>query len=153
MHENISRYNGDPEQIYIAGHSAGGHLAVMMMTADEKFPPVPVKGVCSMSGLFNLTPIQLIEVNETLQMDEAMALQNSPVQLQPIVSCPLILTVGEKETDEYKAQSDELYVNWKEKIPVRLMALPGLNHYSIVEELLNVNSTLHHTMCELMQIA
>lgn len=148
VEENISEYNGNPEEIYVAGHSAGGHLGAMMMTETK----IPVKGVCSMSGLFNLTPIQLSEVNETLRMDKNMALRNSPVQLVPVISCPLLLTVGENETDEYKDQSDELYQNWKEKIPVKLMQLPGLNHYSIVEDLLSSKSLLHQKMLELMKL-
>lgn len=147
---NIKKYNGNPEQIYIAGHSAGGHLAVMMMTNDEMFPPFVVKGVCSMSGLFNLIPVQLSDVNETLQMSEAVALRNSPVQLQPAFSCPLLLAVGADETDEYKSQSEELYNNWKEKIPIQLLQLNGLNHYSIVEDLLNPESLLHQKMKEMM---
>lgn len=155
VQENISQYNGDPHEIYIAGHSAGGHLAVMMMTANEKnlnLNADVIKGVCSMSGLFNLTPIQLSDVNETLKMDEAMTSQNSPVQLEPITKCPLILAVGADETDEYKDQSEELYKNWKEKILVQLLQIPGLNHYSIVEDLLTINSSLHKAMRQLMNI-
>lgn len=152
VHENISKYNGDPEEIYIAGHSAGGHLAVMMMTEDSRYPNPDVKGVCSMSGLFNLLPVQLSEVNETLQMDKIMASKNSPVQLQPAVHCPLLLTVGADETKEYKDQSDELYKKWSGFVPVQLLELKGLNHYSIIEDLLNVNSLLRRKMCELMKI-
>lgn len=146
--QNISAYNGNAEEIYVAGHSAGGHLAVMMMTEAES----SIKGVCSMSGLFDLFPIQLSEVNETLQMDRDMALRNSPVQLQPAVASPLLLFVGADETEEYKEQSNELYRSWKEKIPVQLKQLPGLNHYSIVEDLLNNDSLLHRSLVELMKL-
>lgn len=146
--QNISPYNGNAEEIYVAGHSAGGHLAVMMMTEAES----SIKGVCSMSGLFDLFPIQLSEVNETLQMDKEMALQNSPVQLQPAVASPLLLFVGADETEEYKEQNNELYRSWKEKIPVQLKQLPGLNHYSIVDDLLNNDSLLHRSLVELMKL-
>ena len=105
-----------------------------------------------MSGLFNLVPIQLSEINETLQMDTTMALRNSPVQLLPAVSCPLLLTVGADEAEEYKAQSDELYKSWKEQIPLQLLQLKGLNHYSIIEDLLNTGSLLHQKMCGLINI-
>ena len=30
--ENISRYNGNPQQIYLAGHSAGAHTGALLMT-------------------------------------------------------------------------------------------------------------------------
>jgi arylformamidase len=152
VRKNISQYNGNAEELYIAGHSAGGHLAVMMMTADEKYSTPNVKGVCSISGLFNLVPIQLSEINETLQMDKTMALRNSPVHIHPAVHCPLLLTVGGNETDEYKAQSNDLYKNWSDCIPIRLLQLKELNHYSIVEDLLNSDSLLHKKICELINI-
>ncbi|HUS01893.1 MAG TPA: hypothetical protein VMY77_09210 [Chitinophagaceae bacterium] len=138
--------------MYIGGHSAGGHLAVMMMTGDKKYSTPGIKGVCAMSGLFNLVPVHLSEINETLQMDKAMALQNSPVYLRPLVNCPLFLAVGADETAEYKEQSDELYKNWKEINSIQLLQLRGMNHYSIIEELLNSDSLLHQKMCELMNI-
>lgn len=33
--ENISRYGGTPDQIYVSGHSAGGYLTLMMALAKE----------------------------------------------------------------------------------------------------------------------
>ena len=56
------------------------------------------------------------------------------------------------ETEEYKAQSDELCKNWKERIPLQLLQLKKLNHYSIIEDLLNTGSLLHQKMCGLMNI-
>lgn len=152
VYKNITSYNGNAEQIYVAGHSAGGHLAVMMMTDDKTIPPVPLKGVCSMSGLFNLVPIQLSEINETLQMDRDMALRNSPVYLPPVVHCPLLLAVGGDETSEYKSQGEELYTNWKQFIPVETEELKGLNHFSIVGDLSDNHSLLHQKMKEMMNI-
>ncbi len=152
VHKNISEYNADPEQIYLAGHSAGGHLAAMMMTEEVGYPNLFIKGVCTMSGLFNLLPVQLSEVNETLQMDKSMALENSPVQLQPAIHCPLLITVGADETEEYLAQSNELFEKWKELMPVELLKLKALNHYSIIEDLLNAESILHQKIYGLMNI-
>jgi acetyl esterase/lipase len=46
--QNISTYGGDPEKIYVSGHSAGGHLASILTVRDEPFRdigvPNPVKG-------------------------------------------------------------------------------------------------------------
>ena len=155
LHKNITAYNGYADEIYIAGHSAGGHLAAMLMTTNWNDPDLPtdmIKGTCVISGLFNLIPIQLSDINEGLNMDMPTADRNSPVQLLPTSQCPLIVAVGKDETNEFKDQSEELYNSWKEKIPVGFMELPGLNHYSIVETLLEKNSPLHKAMCGLMRI-
>lgn len=41
--ENISKYGGDPDQIYISGHSAGGHLAALVAIKEEPFKELGLK--------------------------------------------------------------------------------------------------------------
>lgn len=47
--EHIGEYGGDPDRIYVMGHSAGGGLAALLATEDELFTKIgiaknPVKG-------------------------------------------------------------------------------------------------------------
>lgn len=146
---NISDYNGDRQQIYIAGHSAGGHLAAMMMTGEIV---ISIKGVCAMSGLFNLEPIRLSEINEVLHLNEQTVLQNSPVKLKPGLSCQLLIAVGSNETDEYKEQSRELVKCWKDRVPVNLVEVEGANHYSIIEDAVNPQKEMHRLIKDLLAI-
>jgi len=148
IYDNIEQYNGDPEQVYIAGHSAGGHLAAMLLVSGNHNRKI--KGVCTLSALFNLIPIKISELNYTLKMDEEMALKNSPVRLHPEYKVPLLIAVGSEETDEFKAQSCELYESWKEKLPVQLMEIEGVNHYSIIEYFADQNTKLHLLMRAMM---
>lgn len=158
VHANIARYNGDAGRVFVAGHSAGGHLASMMMAANRPQPDQKpgnkiIQGICAISGLYNLLPIQLCYVNETLKMDTAMALRNSPVQLLPETACPLLLAVGGEETAEYKEQSRELFNTWSAKnADVRLLEIPGTNHFSILTSILDRSSILHSGLCGLMGI-
>jgi arylformamidase len=154
VQQNIAGYNGNPEQIYVAGHSAGGHLASMMMTAVQGFPAASIKGVCAVSGLYNLLPVQLSYVNETIKIDRETVLRNSPVNLLAAVSCPLILAVGAGESSEYLEQSRELYTHWKKQNrETTLLEIPAADHFSILETMLVRSSPLHKAMCRMMEIS
>lgn len=53
--ENIGRFGGDPEQIFVIGHSAGAHT-VALLALDEHYlrqvevPPGTVRGLVSLAG-------------------------------------------------------------------------------------------------------
>ena len=104
-----------------------------------------------MSGLFDLKPIRLSEINEIVQLDEHTVSRNSPVDLKPVCRCPMVIAVGADESDEFIAQSEALYFSWqKHNVPIELLRLPAINHYSIVESFADINSLLHAAMLQLM---
>lgn len=158
LYTNINAFNGNADQMYVAGHSAGGHLASMLMATDWKlFDPGisanALKGVCAVSGLFNLIPIYHSYVNQIIKMDMETATGNSPVMLEPPNPCPLIVAVGGAETAEFNDQSNELYTCWKSKdVDIRLLQLPRQNHYSIVETIVDPQSSLRQALLQLMKI-
>ncbi|MEO7531595.1 MAG: alpha/beta hydrolase [Sediminibacterium sp.] len=154
LQRNQFEYNGDPAQIYISGHSAGGHLAAMMMVENEPSFPYPIKGVCAISGLYNLLPVQLCYVNEVLGMDKETALTHSPVNLLPVVLCPMLLAVGANETKEYLEQSLELYTAWsKQNVQIEILEIETADHFSILEMMIDESSDLHNALCRLMNIS
>jgi arylformamidase len=148
VYENIGKHQGDPSAIFLAGHSAGGHLAAMMLTTDWSqvyinLPQNLLKGVATLSGLFNLRPIQLSEVNAVLNLNDDMVTWNSPVKLQPREKCPLLIAVGGDESDEFLDQSSELKEVWSGQLPIDFLRLQGINHYSIMAALREESSPLH----------
>lgn len=158
LYHHLAEFNGDPDQIYLTGHSAGGHLAAMMMATDwprfeGSLPANLISGVCTISGLFNLEPIYFSYVNKVIQMDIDTAKCNSPVRLEPFTNCPLIIAVGEAESEEFIDQSNEFYTCWKEKgIDSQAFQLSAQNHYSILETITDSQTTLHKALLNLMQI-
>ena len=62
--DHIASYGGRPDQIFLAGHSAGGHL-VSLLATDEKYlqaeglRTADIKGVVTVSGVYHLPPGKL----------------------------------------------------------------------------------------------
>ena len=141
LYRHGAEYGGDPDRIYVCGHSAGGHLACMMLATDwPAFAPgVPqdvVKGVCAISGLFDLEPIQLSYLNDTLRMTPEMASRNSPVHQSYATLAPLLLIVGADESDEYHRQTHLMADLWRRRgAPTEVIVPENLDHFSIVDSL------------------
>ncbi|MBW7848898.1 MAG: alpha/beta hydrolase [Rhodospirillales bacterium] len=114
----------DPSAVFVAGHSAGGHLATMAAT------PNPVQGVCSVSGLYDLEPVRHAFVNEDLGLDEATAHRNSPQHLAPPANTPVVLAIGSEETAEFKRHQAEFAAIWR---VARSLEIPGRHHYSVID--------------------
>lgn len=151
LHRNVGALGGDPGNITVSGHSAGGHLTAMLMATDwRSFAGLPadvVKAGCGVSGLYDLEPIRLSYLNQTLGLTMETARRNSPVHLVPAAAGPLLLPVGEKEGDEYHRQTEWLAAAWRRRgLPVEVMDMAGHDHFSIITELGDPGSTLSRTI-------
>jgi len=145
LRERAPSYGGDPGRIFVSGHSAGGHLAAMLLTEEgsEGGAPPAFAGVCAVSGLFDLNPVRLSYLNEVLGLDEETALRNSPVSREPAAACPCIAAVGGLESEEYHAQSREFVKAWSRKgVETELSTLEGADHFSALDVLADPASPL-----------
>ena len=75
-------------------------------------PPQLLSRAMAISGLFDLEPIRLCYLNAVLGLDAETARRNSPIHLSPQVACPLVLAVGERESETYHAQSADMAAAW-----------------------------------------
>src|SRR4029078_8413746 len=72
--------------IYLAGHSAGGHLVCRMMATSSSLPETVrrrVAHVMSISGVHDLRPLMSTQMNATLKLDLDEARAESPALLEP----------------------------------------------------------------------
>jgi arylformamidase len=121
---------GDPRRVFVAGHSAGGHLTAAAMN-DAR-----VAGGLAISGIYDLEPVRLNYLNDKLGLDADEAARNSPILHLPSVAAPLVVSVGLDELPELIRQSEEYWAAWHGKgLPGQYVPLPGHEHFSILEEL------------------
>jgi acetyl esterase/lipase len=60
-HANIGKHGGDPKRLFLAGHSAGGHLVALLATdasylKSAGMKTADIKGVIAISGVYNIPP-------------------------------------------------------------------------------------------------
>jgi len=150
VYRNIERFGGDPENIHIAGHSAGGHLTAMMMLTDWTSYGAPrdlIKSGCAVSGLFNLVEIVNVPQNANFRMLPSVAYCNSPIRLIPESASPLVVCVGKNETAGFLRQHKDFVAAWaSDARPLIDASLDGENHFSVIEHLGRSESPLFRTV-------
>ena len=144
-YRNAGTFGGDPTRLFVSGHSAGGHLTAMAAATDWRaFAGLPVdtiKGGCGISGLYDLEPIRLSYLNDTLRLTPDEAGRNSPILLTPPRSAPLLLPVGSLEGPEYHRQSEAMAAAWRTRgLTAEVRHLAGQDHFSIVTQLADPRS-------------
>ena len=129
------------ERLIVSGHSAGGHLAAMLVATDWRargLPPDPIAGAVAISGIFDLEPLVEVSFNVDLKLDAGRAYLVSPIHLQPRSPVPVLLAAGAEETSEFIRQSWLLWERWPEcHLPGRRgpLFIPGRHHFSVLTDL------------------
>jgi arylformamidase len=144
--------------LFLAGHSAGGQLVAMMMSAIWPLvaPDLPSKVVCgglAISGLYDLTELLNVpSINDDLRLDEAEAPKVSPIFYDATTDAPLYLAVGGKELPPFLEQNRAFGRHWK-KVLASDIPCPDDNHFTVLERLAQPDSALFKGAMKMMGLA
>ncbi len=154
---HIAAHGGDRSNITVIGHSAGGHLAAMLLACDWKkvgrdLPAGLVRKTMSISGLFDLEPVRKTPfVQGDLRITPAHVRMASPAKWQRPPKGLLYTVVGGDESAEFLRHNRLIHQAWGPKTVPVCEALPGLNHFSVVTELTRAGSRLNGLAKTLVQ--
>lgn len=161
-HRHIGVHGGDATRITVAGHSAGGHLAAMMLACrwaevGADLPATLVRNALSVSGVFDLEPVRLAPfVAPSLRLTPAQVRKASPARL-PSPGLRegrgrLCAVAGGNESSEFRRQNALIASAWgRETVPV-CEDLPGLNHFTVLDALIEPQHRLHALARELLGV-
>ena len=121
----------------VSGHSAGGHMAACLL-ADGR-----ASAAVSISGVFDLEPLIPTSLNVALDLDPAEARALSPIYWPAPAGAVLDCIVGGAESDAFRRQSEAMAVQWgAQGAETRFEALPGLNHFTVLDPLFDADSPM-----------
>jgi arylformamidase len=137
LHANLYAMGQDPKHLYVAGWSAGAHLASMIIDHPA------VKGGLAASGIYDLDPIQRSSFNEAIRLDDNDVRHYSPIRHVPCNAPPLAVAFGGDELPEFRRQSSAYFDAWHSRnLPGLLIELPACHHYATLEQFARPDSTL-----------
>ena len=152
------KFGAVAEPVVVAGHSAGGHLAALLLTcrwptAANDLPANLLAGGLSISGLFDLEPIrQTPFLQPDLRLTPAAVRRLSPAFL-PAPSVPLYATVGGDETEEFLRQNELIRDRWGAAAVPVCEAVPTFHHLSVLDDLTDPHGRLHRLALQLLRLA
>ncbi len=155
---NASNFGAPRDRLYVSGHSAGGHLAAMMLAAlwpvySSDLPKKLFQGALSISGLHDLRPIVHCDfLRADVHLDLATARRLSPALLPHATDAKLCTSLGGDEPQAFHEQARLLEEAWKDVFAGNI-AMPGENHFTVIDRLGEPGSALHQGALRLMGIA
>ena len=135
VYRNARELGCDPNRLYVAGHSSGGHLAASVLVTDWRTHGLPntiIKGGLCISGMYDLEPVILSARSSYVKLSKQEEMELSPARHLYALSCPVAIAYGEKETHEFQRQARDFAQMLKsiDKL-YDLVLLGGLNHFEV----------------------
>ncbi len=157
---HVAQHGGDPKRITVAGHSAGGHLAAMLLACQWQrwaadLPPRLVRKALSISGLYELDSIRRTpHLQPDLRLTPAQSRKASPACLPSpgLVSGrgQLYSVAGGDESEAFLLQNRLIQQAWGRRVVPVCEEVPGLNHFSMLGALAQPGARVNQLALDLL---
>lgn len=148
LYQNHKDLGFDPGRVVCAGHSAGGHLAAMLLTENEAAESAELlPTVVAISGLFDLDPLMRATfLRDAIKLDEDQIRDLSPANLRPVPGSRILTAVGELESAEFHRQSTLLAERWGNSTVSDHVVVEGAHHFDVCDLLTDGESELFNVI-------
>lgn len=142
VYRSADGLGGRADAITVSGHSSGAHLAAVLAMTDWRplgLPPDIVKGLCCVSGSYDLEAVLLSARRNYIDLTLEEAEQLSPRRHAARIACPTVLAVGSRESPEFRRQWEDFAA----ALPhARTLLIEEINHFEILDEMIRPGSAL-----------
>jgi acetyl esterase/lipase len=149
---NVERYGGDPRRIFVAGHSAGGHLAALL-SLDQRYLQAlglssrDIRGVVALSGVYEIRGPRSVFGSDPGALEQA-----SPLRYVRAGAPPFLIAYCERDFVTLPAQARHFHRALRDAdVPAELLFVPGQGHISEILNLAAEDDPIIQAMLRFMQ--
>lgn len=139
VYHHAAELGGDPERIYLSGHSSGGHLCAVLLTTDwtqHGLPADVIKGGLCISGIYDMEPVLISARRSYVDLTPDEQRRLSPIANIDALACPISLAYAQGDSPEFIRQAVHFHDALTTRAqPADLTLIPALNHYEVIGEL------------------
>jgi acetyl esterase/lipase len=144
--ENVGKYGGSPDKLFLCGHSAGGHIVALLATDPsylkaEKRSPADIKGVVAVSGVYRIAPVAVFEA--AFGKDPEVCKKASPIEHVTGAHPPFLIAYAETDYPKLDEMAKDMHAALtKANCPTDLLVCPKRNHITIITGFINPEDSL-----------
>lgn len=137
---NIQQYGGDPQRVFLAGHSAGAHIAVMLgvnaeYLAQVNMKPADFRGIIGLAGPYDFLPLTSKRLKEIFG-EESQQWKSQPINFVDGSNPPMQLLVGLKDGTVWPRNTFNLAAKIQQAGgQVEVVEFPNYNHVDMAAKL------------------
>lgn len=137
VHDHAASFGGDPQRIYLMGHSAGAHIAALL-NLDEHYlravgmDPHGIRAMAGLAGPYDFLPFEDADLRALFGPPQGWP-STQPINFVDGTEPPMLLLQGEADTTVKPRNATSLAAKIRQAGgSVKVVMYPNLNHWSIL---------------------
>lgn len=151
---HAAEMGGDPDRLVLAGNSVGAHICAMALQhdwPDESGTADAIRAAALITGIYDLSPVPRIPVQQEVQLTADDVERLSPLRLPIRSTARCLVAVGGDEPDMWIGQSRDYHAKLLAAgVASDLMIVPDRHHFSITRDLADATTPLAQAVIGLL---